>query len=604
MSVVKAQGSFTWAASVTAGNTLTAVDLSGSGFAAGQPLKVIIFMMNAQTSAVDAVASADIKMCIGVATGTAARGVGAFQSDDGAAAAAADCVLRTDCAVCALSTAGADAGRLDVGTFGDDDFQMIVDVAAASDRLVHWMAIGGSDFDVASVGTFTFTDDTATTQDVTVTGFEASPATADQCVVVMSASITLDSVASDGALSLGVAAGATPTNYLMATTANDTEDPTDTLSYCLAGEVSASLSIASAPGSRSSISAWLANGFRFNRIEAEAANRSYIYLAMKGPLFAVFDFTIPTDTTPFSETGFGFQPEAAIFASSGRTASTANAATAGLECSVGFAATVAGQTCLSHYDQNAAATTDCDHAVQYGSVVAVWTPTTGGTLDAVVDLDSFDADGLTLHASNAAGAADKFCWGLAIGGNVVAYTVTADQGSYAYTGQTVGGIRARLATAAQGAYTYTGQTTGAVRGKLATADQGAYAYTGQTVGVTTARSSVAAQGSYAYTGQTVGTSWARAVTADTGFYSLTGQDVAGLRGRNAPADQGSYLLTGQDASLSIGRTGIAETGFYALTGFVPFVVHDEPQNWIIPEFPDRRRALALELLRRRQHLTS
>lgn len=179
-------------------------------------------------------------------------------------------------------------------------------------------------------------------------------------------------------------------------------------------------------------------------------------------------------------------------------------------------------------------------------------------------------------------------------------SVTADQGSYSYTGQTVGTSFARPVTVNQGSYAYTGQDVAAVRGKLATVDQGSYALTGQAVGTVRASNATVDQGAYAYTGQAVGTSWARPVSIDAGMYSLTGQDVSALRGRVAAIDQGSYATSGQAVAIGLGRNVALDTGVYALTGYMPRIVVEVPQTWLEPT-PEYRRGLALELLRRRQH---
>src|SRR5262245_6420417 len=60
------------------------------------------------------------------------------------------------------------------------------------------------------------------------------------------------------------------------------------------------------------------------------------------------------------------------------------------------------------------------------------------------------------------------------------YTLTADKGSYTYTGQTATAVEYdRLVSAAQGTYTYSGQTATTLRLSMPAA-QGSYSYTGQT----------------------------------------------------------------------------------------------------------------------------
>lgn len=584
MGLVVAQGSTAWN-SADAATTTYAIDLSGSGFSASEPLKAIIVFANAQADAADATASADIKVSVGVATGTAARGCAAGQSDDGAGASATDRVMRTDCVATFVSTAGADAGRLDISVFGDDDFTFIVDVAVPSNRRVHWVALGGSDFDVAAVGTFSFTSDTTGTQDVTVTGFEASPATADQCVLILSTgSSALDTVTANFGLSIGVGAGSSPTNYLAGITSQDAQDPTDTSSYALSGESSATVGASQAVFGRSDISAWGADKFVYNRTEAEATDRVYLYLAMKGPLFQVGDFTIPTDTNAFSETSFGFQPKGALFVGCGRAASTADTATVHAELSIGFAANATDQRCVSVYDQDAAATTDCDHSVQYGDIAVAWT-SGGGTLDAAVALDSFDSGGMTLHATNAAGASGKFVWYLAIG----PVAATAD-----YTGSSAGtGTPSATLTALA---SYTGSAAGT--GTPSAALNGATAYAASSAGVATASAALDAATSYAATSAGVGAASGEmtALASYVGTAAGTGTPSATLAGvaDYACSSAGVATCTGAMTG-SADLVGLSAGVGYAAAGITI------PQEPMLEPKPEARRALALELLRRRQH---
>lgn len=564
MALVVAQGSTAWNAA-DAATTTYAIDLSGSGFSAAQPLKALIVFANAQADSTDATASADIQLTIGVATGTAARGCIAMQSDDGDTAGDTNCVERTDCVVTAITIAGADDGRLDISVFGDDDFTFIVDVQTTANKRVHWVAIGGSDITVAQAGNFTFTPDTATTQDVTVTGFVETPTTPDQAVLILTSTSGTGTISAQAQFCVGVAAGISPTNYVAATTARDAADPTDTSSYCLSGEISAVIGASQSVAIRSSVSAWGADKFVFNRIEASATDRTYVYLALKGARFIAGDFTVPTNTTPFSESSFGFPPSAALFFTSGRAADTADTATVHAELSIGAAANTADQRCVSIYDEDAVGTTDCDHSVQYGEVALGWT-SGGGSLDFAVALDSFDSDGITMHCTNAAGAGSKFVWYLAIGRAPQALTLTADQGSYSYTGQAVGLTSSRTIAIAQGSYAYTGQDVTLTLGKMLALDQGSYILSGQDLGLTSARSMALDQGAYALTGQDVALAYGRSVTLDQGTYSLSGQDLAFNRGRALGTEQGSYALSGQVIGIAYGRVMALDAGSYLVAG--------------------------------------
>lgn len=150
------------------------------------------------------------------------------------------------------------------------------------------------------------------------------------------------------------------------------------------------------------------------------------------------------------------------------------------------------------------------------------------------------------------------------------YTLTAESGSYALTGQTAGLLATRTVVAEQGSYALNGQTATLTKGTNLVAEQGSYALSGQTVILLAAPQLVAEQGSYVLTGQdatlTYAPSGAYTLTAESGGYALTGQDAALRLARFLVAAQGSYTLTGQDATFSSGKILLVGQGSYALTG--------------------------------------
>ncbi|MBE9479810.1 MAG: hypothetical protein IMY80_07575 [Chloroflexi bacterium] len=149
---------------------------------------------------------------------------------------------------------------------------------------------------------------------------------------------------------------------------------------------------------------------------------------------------------------------------------------------------------------------------------------------------------------------------------VSGYTLTADQGSYTLSGQTVLPLVDRKMIADQGSYSLTGQATNVLRGFLVTVLQGSYTLSGQAAGLLVDRLIAAAQGSYTLTGQDADLLMGHLLTADQGSYSLTGQATNLLFGRLLSAAQGSYTLSGQDANLLIARLLTAAQGSYTLTG--------------------------------------
>lgn len=149
-------------------------------------------------------------------------------------------------------------------------------------------------------------------------------------------------------------------------------------------------------------------------------------------------------------------------------------------------------------------------------------------------------------------------------------TLTAAQGTYTLTGQSVNLTIARRVTAEQGTYTLTGQDVTLRQGKTLTAEQGTYTLTEQSASLLVSRQISLAQGSYTLTGQDVTLTKSggdKTLTAGQGTYTLTGYDVSLSLARKLTAEQGTYTLNGQDVGLSRnGRVLQAAQGTYTLNG--------------------------------------
>jgi hypothetical protein len=163
------------------------------------------------------------------------------------------------------------------------------------------------------------------------------------------------------------------------------------------------------------------------------------------------------------------------------------------------------------------------------------------------------------------------------GASSAAYTLTAEQGSYALTGQATGLRAARRITATQGSYALNGQAVALRMGRASlTAAQGSYALNGQSVTLTgpeVSYSLTMEQGSYAYTGSDAAVD--SEINIESGSYALNGNDVALRVGRKTSMAQGSYSLNGQALAIRVARTMTMGQGSYALSGqSVQLTQHD------------------------------
>lgn len=150
------------------------------------------------------------------------------------------------------------------------------------------------------------------------------------------------------------------------------------------------------------------------------------------------------------------------------------------------------------------------------------------------------------------------------------YTLPAEAGSVALTGQDVALTAARRVTAEAGSIALTGQNVALAAARKITAEAGAIALTGIDANLLAARKITAEAGAHTLTGIDVGLTAARKLLADTGAIVLTGQDVAliytAAGAYTLAAGAGSFALTGQDAGLTAARRIALEAGAFVLTG--------------------------------------
>lgn len=151
--------------------------------------------------------------------------------------------------------------------------------------------------------------------------------------------------------------------------------------------------------------------------------------------------------------------------------------------------------------------------------------------------------------------------------------VNADQGSFALTGQAAGLQFGRQLNCAQGAYAQTGQAATLSFGRQLNAAQGTYDLSGQAASLLAVRIISAAQGSYALTGQAAGLQHSYTLAAGQGTFSLTGQAAAFVHGYELTAAFGTYALTGNAAGVTAARILIAAQGNYVLSGQAATLLH-------------------------------
>jgi hypothetical protein len=140
-------------------------------------------------------------------------------------------------------------------------------------------------------------------------------------------------------------------------------------------------------------------------------------------------------------------------------------------------------------------------------------------------------------------------------------TITANVGSYTYSGVAATFPRTRMDTLTPGSYTYSGVTAALTKGRLLTAAVGSYIYTGTSAALSKTWRVVSAVGAYTYTGTAATLRRAVTLTAAVGSYVYSGVAAtlskAGAAASIAAA-VGNYAITGVSALLSRGRTLLTE----------------------------------------------
>jgi hypothetical protein len=150
----------------------------------------------------------------------------------------------------------------------------------------------------------------------------------------------------------------------------------------------------------------------------------------------------------------------------------------------------------------------------------------------------------------------------------------AESGGYNLTGSDVTFVRDLLLSAESGTYQITGQDVALLRALIMAAEGGSYIITGTAVNLARAFILAAESGGYTITGQDATFIRDLVLAAETGSYQINGTQAGLLRDAKLAADAGAYALTGSDAALKLMRAIIAEPGAYAISGTAAELLRD------------------------------
>ena len=138
-----------------------------------------------------------------------------------------------------------------------------------------------------------------------------------------------------------------------------------------------------------------------------------------------------------------------------------------------------------------------------------------------------------------------------------AYSLTAANGGFSYTGQAAALAYGRDMAAAVGTFSYSGQAAALVRAAALPANTGTYAYTGQAAALYEAAILTASSGAFSYGGQGAGLIAAYAMMASAGVVGFSGQTAGLPLALKVATDAGMFAYSGEDASLVAAGSGLA-----------------------------------------------
>jgi hypothetical protein len=153
-----------------------------------------------------------------------------------------------------------------------------------------------------------------------------------------------------------------------------------------------------------------------------------------------------------------------------------------------------------------------------------------------------------------------------------AYTLTADGGTFAYTGGDATLTFNRTLAADSGTFSYTGGDAGLAFNRKLIADSGTFSYAGGDATLTYSGAGgptftlPADGGTFAYSGGDAGLTFNRTLAAESGAFSYTGGDATFTRARPIAADGGTFSYAGGDATFLRSYVLDAESGAFSLSG--------------------------------------
>lgn len=408
---------------ITEPGSTGALATTGVGF---QPKLLILYGNNATASGghVDAV------FCMGWAVSSSDCRYNSFASDDAVSVSRAHSRhSATHCygIIAPTNTLLCEAA---LQSFDSDGFTLNWTTVSATGRLIHYLAIGGSDLTNVVGGQLTGRSSNGTTS---VSGLAFEP----DCVLLMSSNLGSAGTDTEARFSLGW--GTASAQAVTATAAAHDLGDSSTAKFNSDAAI-----IAAQHESQGSGTYWVAelqsinsDGFTLNFTDTNGSSPLINYLCLKGAQFKVGIETQQTSATTKTTSSIGFAPSAVMLMTSGATATGSSASVTNTFGS--GTATACG--CAWWGDQNNVGTTRADSRTESALIYQHCTSVAGTpTINASAALSALGSDDFTLNYTAADASARRFMYlaiGAAEGGGDQALELTGLSSAEAFGSPTV-----------------------------------------------------------------------------------------------------------------------------------------------------------------------
>ena len=362
--------------------------ITGVGF---QP-KVVIPFWGGSLNGSNEILRGDVRIGIGFGVSSTSRRCAGGWINDAEGTSETAAFARDDALVTTYEAGNVISGRWDLVSLDADGFTIVVDVDAPTASAVrcHALCIGGADVTDVTIGTFNGSG-SAGNQDITGLGFQP-----DIVMLLAAGTGTIPQNIAGARLSFG--AGDGTRNGVLSVGNEDGQGTINNVRYSNDTDCLLLMPAAMTVATRANLSTMLADGFRLNW--QTGSTRPVFYLAIKGGSWRVDDVLTATSLTTVVASGFGFQPKGVFVASHGGSASTPGTLQNGWGVSLGAADSTTSRGAHGSREEDAIGTSEPYFSIRYDALY-VHQAAGAATVDGLMDLQSFDADGITFVMDDA-----------------------------------------------------------------------------------------------------------------------------------------------------------------------------------------------------------